>query len=103
MFSKDNNLVVVFNGEIYNYRELKKELEKLGYKFRTNSDTEVLLYGYEEWKEELPKKLRGMFAFSIWDKKNKNLFCARDHFGIKPFYYYQRPLQSCRYPHFYVP
>ena len=90
MFSKDNNLVVVFNGEIYNYRELKKELEKLGYKFRTNSDTEVLLYGYEEWKEELPKKLRGMFAFSIWDKKNKNLFCARDHFGIKPFYYYQR-------------
>ncbi len=90
MFSKDNNLVVVFNGEIYNYRELKKELEKLGYKFRTNSDTEVLLYGYEEWKEELPKKLRGMFAFSIWDKKNKNLFCARDPFGIKPFYYYQK-------------
>lgn len=89
MFSKDNNLVIVFNGEIYNYRELKKELEKLGYEFRTNSDTEVLLYGYEEWKEELPKKLRGMFAFSIWDRKNKNLFCARDHFGIKPLYYYK--------------
>lgn len=89
MFSKDNNLVVVFNGEIYNYRELKRELEKFGYEFRTNSDTEVLLYGYEEWREELPKKLRGMFAFSIWDKKNKSLFCSRDHFGIKPFYYYK--------------
>ncbi len=89
MFSKDNNLVVVFNGEIYNYRELKKELEKLGYEFRTNSDTEVLLYGYEEWKEELPKKLRGMFAFVIWDRMNKKLFCSRDHFGIKPFYYYK--------------
>ena len=89
MFSKDSNLVVVFNGEIYNYRELKKELEKLGYDFRTNCDTEVLLYGYEEWGEELPKKLRGMFAFAIWDKKNKNLFCSRDHFGIKPFYYYK--------------
>ena len=89
MFSKDNNLVVVFNGEIYNYRELKKELEKLGYESRTNSDTEVLLYGYEEWKEELPKKLRGMFAFVIWDRMNKKLFCSRDHFGIKPFYYYK--------------
>lgn len=89
MFNEDANLVVVFNGEIYNYIELKAELKKSKHKFKTNSDTEVLLHGYEEWGSSLPKKLRGMFAFAIWDKKNKTLFCARDNFGIKPFYYYQ--------------
>lgn len=89
MFNEDENLVVVFNGEIYNYIELKAELKKSKHKFKTNSDTEVLLHGYEEWGSNLPKKLRGMFAFAIWDKKNKTLFCARDNFGIKPFYYYQ--------------
>ncbi len=89
MFNEDDSIVVVFNGEIYNYLELKKELKKKKHKFKTNSDTEVLLHGYEEWKENLPKKLRGMFAFAIWDKKKKVLFCARDHFGIKPLYYYQ--------------
>ena len=85
MFNEDENLVVIFNGEIYNYQELKKDLK--GHTFKTNCDTEVLLHAYEEYGEELPKKLRGMFAFVIWDKKNKKLFGARDHFGIKPFYY----------------
>ena len=88
MFNEDKNLVVVFNGEIYNYPELKEKLKKK-HTFETTSDTEVLLHGYEEWGNDLPKKLRGMFAFAIWDKKNKTLFCARDNFGIKPFYYYQ--------------
>lgn len=87
MFSKDEKLVVVFNGEIYNYQELKSELSD--YPFQTNSDTEVLLYGYKEWGSELPKHLRGMFAFALYDIENKTLFCARDPFGIKPFYYYQ--------------
>ena len=85
MFNEDENLVVIFNGEIYNFKELKKDLK--GHTFKTNCDTEVLLHGYEEYGEELPKKLRGMFAFVIWDKKQKKLFGARDHFGIKPFYY----------------
>ena len=89
MSSQDGNLVVIFNGEIYNYVELKEILENNNHKFKTNSDTEVLLHGYEEWGKDITKKLRGMFAFSIWDKKNKILFCARDNFGIKPFYYYQ--------------
>lgn len=89
MYNEDESLVVVFNGEIYNYPELKMELKKHKHKFATKSDTEVLLHGYEEWGKELPKKLRGMFAFAIWDKNNKTLFCARDNFGIKPLYFYQ--------------
>lgn len=88
MYTEDKKLVVVFNGEIYNYLELKEELTSKGHKFCTSCDTEVLLYGYREWREELPKKLRGMFAFALWDTENETLFCARDHFGIKPFYYY---------------
>ncbi|MCI9016358.1 MAG: asparagine synthase (glutamine-hydrolyzing) [Clostridia bacterium] len=88
MFSEDKKLIVIFNGEIYNYIELRKKLEKK-YKFETNSDTEVLLHGYKEWGKNMPKKLRGMFAFAIWDKENKKLFCARDNFGIKPLYYYK--------------
>lgn len=87
MYSKDKNLVVVYNGEIYNYPELRKELEDRHH-FETNCDTEVLIHGYEEWGKKLPEKLRGMFAFAIWDKKKKELFCSRDPFGIKPFYYY---------------
>ena len=87
MFNEDESIVVVFNGEIYNYIELKDELKKLGHKFKTKSDTEVLVHGYEEYKKDLPKKLRGMFSFVIWDKQKKELFGARDHFGIKPMYY----------------
>ncbi|MEG0276327.1 MAG: asparagine synthase (glutamine-hydrolyzing) [Coprobacillus sp.] len=84
----DNHLIVVFNGEIYNYLELKKELEDKGYVFKTNSDTEVLLHGYKEYGYELVNYLRGMFAFVIYDQDTHELYCARDHFGIKPFYYY---------------
>lgn len=89
MFNEDEKIVVIFNGEIYNYIELKAELKKKKHKFVTNSDTEVLVHGYEEWGSDLPSKLRGMFAFAIWDKEKETLFCARDHFGIKPLYYYK--------------
>ena len=89
IFNEDGKLAIIFNGEIYNYIELKEEL-KPKHTFKTNSDTEILIHGYEEWGKELPKKLRGMFAFAIWDKEKQTLFCARDPFGIKPFYYYQK-------------
>ena len=89
MYNKKKNMAIVFNGEIYNYEELKQELIKLGYTFQTKSDTEVILLGYEAWKDELFKRLRGMFAFVIYDKKNGEIVGARDHFGMKPFYYYQ--------------
>lgn len=87
MFNEDKNIVIVFNGEIYNYQELKEKLTN--HTFQTNCDTEVLIHGYEEWGMDLPKKLRGMFSFVIWDKNKEILFGARDPFGIKPFYYYQ--------------
>lgn len=89
IYNEDKSIVVVFNGEIYNYLELKTELEKNGHKFKTKCDTEVLVHGYEQWKEDLPKKLRGMFAFALYDIKNKTLFLVRDNFGIKPLYYYE--------------
>ncbi len=86
MFNEDKSLVVIFNGEIYNYLELKKELAAK-HQFATQSDTEVLLHGYETWGKDLPKHLRGMFAFAIYDTNQKSLFLARDNFGIKPLYY----------------
>ena len=89
MFNEDENLVVVFNGEIYNFQELSEELKAAGHAFATRSDTEVLLHGSEQWGKELLPRLRGMFAFAIWDRRLQTLFCARDHFGIKPLYYYQ--------------
>lgn len=79
--------VLVFNGEIYNYRDLRTELEGAGYAFETNSDTEVLLVSYLAWGKGLLEKVRGMFAFALWDGPKQELFCARDFFGIKPFYY----------------
>ncbi|MES2623128.1 MAG: asparagine synthase (glutamine-hydrolyzing) [Patescibacteria group bacterium] len=85
--NEDGTVSVVFNGEIYNYLELKTELESLGHVFKTHSDTECLVHGYEAWGKDLPKRLRGMFAFSIHDSKTNTLFIARDHFGIKPLYY----------------
>lgn len=87
MYNEDNSLVVIFNGEIYNYLELRDELKKKKHKFKTHSDTEVLLHGYEEYGKNLPKHLRGMFAFAIYDIKKKTMFLARDNFGIKPLYY----------------
>ena len=87
MGSADGNLVVTFNGEIYNFLELKRRLTTLGYQFRTQSDTEVLLHGYHAWGDELPKYLRGMFAFAIADRVHKRLFLARDRFGEKPLFF----------------
>ena len=89
MFNEDKNLAVVFNGEIYNFMELRAKLVEAGHTFSTDhSDTEVLLHGYEEWGEGMLAQLRGMFSFAIWNEAEQTLFCARDHFGIKPFYYY---------------
>ena len=79
--------VIVYNGEIYNYREVRADLQALGYEFETDSDTEVLLVGYIAWSEEVLQRVRGMFAFAIYDAAAHELFCARDFFGIKPFYY----------------
>jgi len=86
--SKDKNYIITFNGEIYNYLELKKILIQDGFSFLTTSDTEVLLNSYIRWGEEMLQKIKGMFAFSIYDKKKNIIFCARDHFGQKPFFYY---------------
>ncbi len=87
IYNKDNTKVIVFNGEIYNYQILREELKEKGYEFVTNTDTEVILHGYEEYSEKILDKLRGMFAFVIYDIKSKEIFAARDFYGIKPFYY----------------
>lgn len=86
--SNNDAYVLVFNGEIYNYKEIRSKLKGLGHNFTTNSDTEVLLKAYLEWNEHCLNKLKGMFSFAVWDKKNQTLFAARDRFGVKPFYYY---------------
>ncbi len=88
MKSEDGNVVVVFNGEIYNFQSLRAELEAQGHTFHCGADTEVLVHGYEEWGDDLVYRLRGMYAFVIWDKQRRRLMGARDIFGIKPFYYY---------------
>jgi asparagine synthase (glutamine-hydrolysing) len=85
--NEDKSIWIVFNGEIYNYKELRIELEKRGHKFYTNSDTESIIHLYEEFDEECVHRLRGMFAFAIWDGNNEKLFLARDRLGIKPLYY----------------
>ncbi len=85
--SNDNNLIITFNGEIYNYKQLKNELEKNNVIFKSNSDTEVIIESYKFWGLEFLKKLRGMFSFAIWDDLNKKLIIVRDPFGIKPIYY----------------
>jgi len=88
MGNEDGSIQVVFNGEIYNFLELKKDLEAKGYHFRTRSDTETIIYGYEEWGEEFVQKLRGMFAIALWDSRNQKLLLIRDRIGKKPVYYY---------------
>ncbi len=85
--NEDGSLVIIFNGEIYNYRQLREKLVSKGYSFKTKTDTEVLLLGYQEYGEKLLNMLRGMFAFVIWDKNKKEIFGARDFFGIKPLYF----------------
>lgn len=89
MFNEDRSMVLTFNGEIYNFKELREELIAAGHTFANHSDSEVLLHGYEQWGTELVKRLRGMYAFVIYNKKDGSLFGARDIFGIKPFYYAQ--------------
>lgn len=91
MFNEDKSLVVVFNGEIYNFKDIKKELVAKGHKFVSGSDTEVLVHGFEEYGEKLPELLNGIFAFAIWDKRKKELFLCRDRVGVKPLYYYYSP------------
>ena len=87
LFNETGDIGVILNGEIYNYRELRQELDALGHSFRTMSDTEVLVHGYEQWGDDLPTRLRGMFAFAIWDEPRKRMVLVRDRFGVKPLYY----------------
>ena len=89
LLSPSGRYSLVINGEIYNYKILRRELEILGHIFITRSDTEVILKSYEEWGINCCKRLRGIFAFAIWDIKKKTLFIARDHLGVKPLYYFQ--------------
>jgi asparagine synthase (glutamine-hydrolysing) len=88
IFNEDHSALVVFNGEIYNYRELKKELQERGHIFLTDSDTEVIVHAYEEYGDNCPRHLRGMFSFALWDRKRRRFLAARDRFGKKPFNYY---------------
>lgn len=89
IYNEDKSLVLTFNGEIYNYKDLRKELITKGHKFYTDTDSEVLVHGFEEWKEDMLPKLRGMFGFAIYNTKDNSLFIARDFFGIKPMHYTQ--------------
>tara|TARA_B100000035_G_C21020836_1_gene564000 strand:- start:167 stop:2005 length:1839 start_codon:yes stop_codon:yes gene_type:complete len=88
MISEDGRFIIAYNGEVYNFIELRKKLEKKNYKFKSRTDTEVILNGFIEWREEVVNKLNGMFSFIIWDKKLKYLYGFRDRYGIKPLYYY---------------
>jgi len=88
IFTADKNMVIVYNGEVYNYRELRALLKKKGHTFRTKSDTEVVLHIIQEYGVNGLKKLNGMFALAIWDRKKKQLLLARDRIGIKPLYYF---------------
>ncbi len=89
MYNEDRTLVLVFNGEIYNYQQLREELKAKGHRFSSETDSEVILHGYEEYGEQILHRLRGMFAFAIWNIQERSLFMARDIFGIKPLYYSQ--------------
>lgn len=90
-FSADGNIVLTYNGEIYNFQEIEKELVDLGYEFRTRCDTEVIVYAWAEWGPECVKRFRGMFAFALWDRRSQTLFLARDRLGIKPVYFAMLP------------
>ncbi|MFN7197960.1 MAG: asparagine synthetase B, partial [Hylemonella sp.] len=87
LFNEDGSVVVVFNGEIYNYQSLIPELQALGHRFSTKSDTEVIVHAWEQWGEECVKRFRGMFAFALWDRNQQVLFMARDRLGVKPMHY----------------
>jgi asparagine synthase (glutamine-hydrolysing) len=91
MHSQDGNVVLTYNGEIYNFMDLRKELEALGYSFKTHCDTEVIVYAWQSWGESCVQRFRGMFAFAVWDRSKQMLFLARDRLGVKPLYYAQLP------------
>jgi len=88
MSNEDGTIWITFNGEVYNFQELRKDLEKRGHTFSSNTDTEAIVHGYEEWGESVVQRLNGMFALAIWDSNNKKIFLARDRLGVKPLYYY---------------
>ena len=92
MCNEDENVWITFNGEIYNYKKLRSKLISLGHRFKSNTDTEVIVHGYEEWGIGVVNKLNGMFAFAIYDSVKKKLFVARDRFGIKGVYYYEKDI-----------
>ena len=87
LFNEDGTVVVTYNGEIYNFPELTKELKGMGHQFSTHCDTEVIVHAWEEWGEACVERFRGMFAFAVWDRNQEILFLARDRLGIKPLYY----------------
>ena len=87
MLSNDKSVIISFNGEIYNYQQLKSELISLGYKFKSKTDTEVLIYAYQEWEINFIHKIEGMFAIALFDTKKEKLFLIRDRIGIKPLYF----------------
>ena len=89
LFNEDHSVVVVFNGEIYNFKALMRQLSQAGHQFRTHSDTEVIVHAWEQWGERCVEHFRGMFAFAIWDRNQQALFLARDRLGVKPLYYAQ--------------
>ena len=88
MSNENGSIWITYNGEIFNYLELRDELKKLGHSFRSDTDTEVVIHSYEQWGEDCLKHFNGMWGFALWDNRQKKLFCARDYFGIKPFYYF---------------
>ena len=94
MLSADGRYVLTFGGEIYNYRELREQLEGKGHVFQTQTDTEVLLSAFAEWGKECLPRLNGMFHFAVWDNRERSLTIARDHVGIKPLYYFYSPAQG---------
>lgn len=87
IFNEDGTICTILNGEIYNYKQLRGTLIRLGHKFRTNSDTEILVHAYEEFGIEFITLLNGMFAFALWDQRSEKLLLVRDHLGVKPLYY----------------
>lgn len=97
MFSADKTKVLVFNGEIYNFQSLRDELKKQGYQFHSDTDSEVILYAYEQYGRDCVKHFNGIFAFAIWDQKTQELFLARDQVGVKPLYYYWNPDEDERF------